>query len=96
MPKYINLDYYCENVCKCNANSCDKEKCPLWAAPACDVVEVVRCKDCKYSRELNKDEKVGLSKGILICKSQIATNNRWHPVWSNYFCGCGERKEDVK
>lgn len=65
-------------------------------APACDVVEIVRCKDCKYSRELKKDEKIGLSEGILICKSQIATNNGMHPVWSNYFCGCGKRKEDVK
>lgn len=80
MPKYINLDYYCENVCKCNADSCDKEKCPLWAAPTADVVEVVRCKDCKHLRSWQP---------ALYC----AVWRLVHGMGENGICGYAERKE---
>lgn len=56
-------------------------------APACDVVEVVRCKDCKH---YSPDNKNGLLHSpcsrifaMSICKE-------------NSFCSYGERKEDVK
>ena len=81
MPKYINLDDYCKDDCKCNADSCDKEKCPLWAAPTADVVEVVRCKDCKYSE-----------KWRTVCYCKI-----WrivHDMGEDGFCGYAERKEE--
>ena len=85
MPKYINLDDYCKNVCKCNADSCDKEKCPLWAAPACDVVEVVRCKDCKHYSPDNK-------KGLLHSPcDRIFAMSICH---EDSFCSFGERKEE--
>ena len=61
--------------------------------PAADVVEVVRCKDCKYSRERNEDERQYLVEGVLICTSVEATDECWNPVYPSHFCGCGERKE---
>jgi hypothetical protein len=82
MPKYINLDDYCENVCKCNADSCDKEKCPLWAAPACDVVEVVRCKDCRHY----------IGCGIYDGKSVHACSYMRIMKLPYDFCSYGERK----
>ena len=50
-------------------------------APACDVVEVVRCKDCVYSYFVSQYSKYECSRwGILL--------------FSNDFCSFGERKED--
>ena len=53
-----------------------------------DVVEVVRCKDCKYY--LNSNEKCGL----------VDTRLRFYEtdkVWTeDSFCAWGERREDGK
>lgn len=46
--KYIDREDYCKNVCKCNEKLCDKTTCPIWNTPIADVVNVVRCKDCKF------------------------------------------------
>ena len=48
MPRYIDVENYCENVCRCDAPHCDKSKCPIFNATPADVAPVVRCKDCKY------------------------------------------------
>ena len=40
MTKYIDVDNYCENICNCAKDKCDKEKCPILTAPAANVVEV--------------------------------------------------------
>lgn len=47
MVKYINVENYCENICRCAKDKCDKEKCPIHTAPAADVVEV------KYGRNIS-------------------------------------------
>lgn len=48
-----------------------------------DIVEVVRCKDCKYFDgeccDRYADETLGYS----------------HSTQPNFFCACGERKNDV-
>ena len=50
-------------------------------APACDVVKVVRCKDCVYSYFVSQYSKHECSRlGILL--------------FSDDFCSFGERKED--
>ena len=41
MAEYIEREAYCNSVCKCNKEQCDKNECPIWTAPAADVVEVV-------------------------------------------------------
>lgn len=41
MPEYIDRENYCKSICRCSRDKCDKDKCPLWAAPAADVEPVV-------------------------------------------------------
>lgn len=63
-------------------------------APAVDTGEVVRCKDCKHSRERNEYEQNYLVEGVLICTSVDATDECWNPVWGEHFCSYGERRSD--
>lgn len=57
-----------------------------------DAVPVVRCKDCKHSRDRNENEKGYLVEGVLICTSFHATDDGWKPVFPEHFCSYGERK----
>lgn len=43
MAKYIDVERYCREICRCAGpeNGCDKGKCPIWNAPAEDVLPVV-------------------------------------------------------
>lgn len=43
MAKYIDVERYCREICRCAGpeNGCDKDKCPIWNAPAEDVLPVV-------------------------------------------------------
>ena len=59
MVEYIDRENYCENLCHSHNEYCDKESCPIWKAPAADVVEVTRCKDCKHYIGLAECEFVG-------------------------------------
>lgn len=60
-------------------------------APAADVVPVVRCKDCAYTREKDEYESVYLCDEYVICTH---SEDGWRPVWPTHFCGYGERKEN--
>ncbi len=40
MAEYIERENYCENVCHCANEYCDKESCPIWKAPVADVAAV--------------------------------------------------------
>ena len=51
------------------------------SAPAADVVEVVRCKDCRMAKE------DAMIDGWYYCNHNELTHNPEH------FCGYGERKE---
>lgn len=42
MADYIDRENYCKSICRCSRDKCDKDKCPLWAAPAADVEPVVQ------------------------------------------------------
>lgn len=61
------------------------------SAPKADVVEVVRCKDCKYCEsEVLRYKKTG---------EFVCVHDNWQDAegWSRYieldgFCSCGERK----
>lgn len=61
--------------------------------PAADVVPVVRCKDCAYTREKDEYESVCLSDECVIC---VNSEYRWQPVWPNHFCGYGKRKDETQ
>ena len=59
--------------------------------PTADVVEVVRCKDCKYSRSRNKSEKNIYFEDVLICESCEMADEPC-AVCETDFCSYGERK----
>lgn len=40
MSRYIDIENFCENLCHCNNEYCDKLSCPILNAPTADVAEV--------------------------------------------------------
>lgn len=82
MAEYINKEEYCENYCRCSNEYCDRQSCPIWKAPAADVVPVVRCRDCKYSYE----DISGRCCSHGPCKDWV--------VLDDFFCSLGERRDD--
>ena len=66
------------------------------AIPAADVVEVVRCRECKYWGD--EDGKLQSSDGLLFARCKIhnylldGRHTGWCPTENN-FCSYGERKE---
>ena len=95
MAEYINRNALLESIRSGDGANEHKIFAALCVsnAPTTDVVEVVRCKDCKYSRESNEDEQRYLVEGILICTSGEAADECWNPVYPSHFCSYGERKE---
>ena len=61
-------------------------------APLADVSQVVRCKDCKHCRELNRKDRIeeAYADGVLWCTNQS------DGVWPDDFCSYGERKEGAE
>ena len=68
------------------------------AIPAADVVEVVRCRECKYWGD--EDGKLQRSDGLLFARCIIhnylldGRHTGWCPTENN-FCSYGEREEDA-
>jgi hypothetical protein len=58
--------------------------------PAADVVEVVRCKDCRWATELNEFEKRCYVEGCVACR-QIHQLSERTIMLPDDFCSCGER-----
>lgn len=61
--------------------------------PTIDAVPVVRCLECKHTREKNEYEKNYLVEGVLICTSPDVSDDCWSAVWPDHFCYYGERKD---
>lgn len=40
MSKYIEVENYCKNICRCAKDKCSKDECPLHTAPAADVMKI--------------------------------------------------------
>ena len=56
--------------------------CAIRDIPTADVVEVVRCKDCKWWRRMNGDKlRCHNHYGFIACKETD-------------YCSCGERKKE--
>ena len=93
MKEYITKDRAKQFVCGhcnevCSEKPCEPSDCD-WMAfidkePAADVVEVVRCKDCLYSKERY---------GHMECIRGVSYRNTWNKP--DFFCSYGERKEGV-
>lgn len=60
--------------------------------PAADVAEVVRCKDCVFSRELDKYEKKLYLDNCVGC-TQHSTSYFSLIMQDNDFCSYGEKKD---
>lgn len=58
--------------------------------PEADVVPVVRCKDCVYSRPQTAAEKEVLFEDMVIC---TAFSHECLPMWKDDFCSDGVHKE---
>ena len=93
MPKYVDIEkaefpYMSMSLRGVNSKDCKiynegvkAAEDMIQALPTADVVEVVRCKDCKYFTE-------GMAIGM--CK-RIASKPII-PCHFDHFCSCGERK----
>jgi len=69
-----------------NPELCTQE---INSIPAADVVPIVRCLDCKFSREPAKLTKIYGEPGTLTC-TQGPCNKR--NVSADFFCGYGKKK----
>lgn len=61
--------------------------------PAADVVPVVRCRDCKHTREKTSHEAVYLIPECLICEHPEVSEDGWAAVKPEHFCSYGDRKD---
>lgn len=102
MPDYINrnelledIEYYISHTNDEDAEHYAYKTCKrvIGNMPAADVVKVVRCDDCIFSRELRTDiEKETYCEGVVMC-----ANGVWGTelaVWGDNFCSYGERKDE--
>lgn len=78
MSRYIDADEY---IKYCDENWIVLNKDAVNAQPTADVVEVVRCKDCRY----HENEQMGM----VYCPAVVGG---W--VEENWFCKGGEREDE--
>ena len=81
MAEYIERENYCENVCHCANEYCDKESCQIWKAPVADVVPVVHghwIEDGDYQ----------------IC-SECGEEHCWDEYRAAYCDSCGAKMDEV-
>ena len=60
-----------------------------------DVVEVVRCEDCKYSRSIDKSKSPEkyFKKDCIVCQCEEVVGDEPMIYRPNHFCSYGERKD---
>lgn len=80
MPRYTDIDKLIAEYDRVHIGPAGGARKLMVEAPIADVVEVVRCKDCKYHRDLEGGVKCGRMDGLLM-------------TLPNDFCSYGERKE---
>lgn len=91
MKRYANIDKLYNSV-KDNVGAYwsegeeVKEEClnEIYNAPTADVVEVVRCKDCKYKMTVNFNGEI-----LIGCSNQSGLVD----VCADGYCSYGERRE---
>lgn len=55
MAEYIDRVEYCEKHCRCNNEKCERQRCPIWKAPAADVAPVRHGKWMPFHAEFAGD-----------------------------------------
>ena len=89
MSRYIDIENFCENLCHCNKEYCDKPSCPILNAPTADVAEVkhVEWKIEEYKNHLN-----------VVCPNcnkefYVYKQGQYRIDRSNYCPNCGARMD---
>lgn len=93
MSKYVNVDDYCANLCKCNSRECDKSKCRLWQASTADVKEVIKCKECKFFREFRDNVKEKSVDGLCVKAMLHRCDEQFSFKSNDDYCSYGKRWE---
>ena len=95
MSEYIDrgelLNIINKNVAEAHNERCAQLLEAILSAPTADVVEVVRCKDCKFATEY--------CHGDFDCQcphTPWASDEYTIPCKANDFCTYGERREETK
>lgn len=86
MPRYIDVDALAQQVCVklCTASNCSNVLKIIHDMPTADVVEVVRCKDCKHGE-------LGINPND---NTECVYCDTLDEVWEvDDFCVMGERRE---
>lgn len=102
MARYIDADEAYEIGKKMrrngenNVTDLSSVRAVLEATPTADVVEVVRCKDCKHFMEYNEDyvREVEKSDGDCFIRKMYSCDTQFCAVQSDDFCSYGKRKEE--
>lgn len=59
-----------------------------------ETLQIVRCKDCEFSRELTKTEKRIWLDECRACENPKASQSGYMIVFPEHFCSYGERMEE--
>lgn len=91
------IDVDALGVGRCSRDLLPADYCAGWnglirllaKAPTVDAAPVVRCKECKHCRELNRKDRIeeAYADGVLWCTNQS------DGVWPDDYCSYGERKD---
>lgn len=104
MPRYADVDYI-DLILEKNQSEAKFENRKQFAKgirearriirnmSTADVVEVVKCKDCKYSREMDKYEKLLYLETCVGC-THHSTSYYSLIMQGDDYCSYGERKEE--
>ena len=68
------------------------EECWDWRDKT-EYIRVVRCRDCRYSREIRGAESDEYPENMLICEDNDVSENGYMPVRADHYCACGRRKK---
>lgn len=83
MAEYIDRENYCENICHCSNEYCDRVSCPIWKAPAADVAPVVHRRWVTHYRS-----------GTAVAEGYVSTCcDMWNNRKSDYCPHCGARMD---
>ncbi len=93
MPKYINVDKQLEKLPNDLPYKASVKRV-LIQAPAEDVVEVVRCKDCKHGRPVdkNKSPEKYFKSDCIVCECEDVVGEDGMIYLPTHFCSYGEKK----
>lgn len=75
-PDYINRAHYCKHICKCNRDKCDRSACPIWNAPAADVIRRERAETEKRLLLMDAQSKINLMAELAVDFKQKYENAR--------------------